>query len=173
MAAGLPERIDPLSWAESGHRLQGRLSVSDMPRLQESLYSTESKGSIHIDLEGGIDDNGTRYLRGRIEAKLEVPCQRCLRAMQLALGVDVALGLVSSPAKADYLAEPYEALMVEGRSMALAGIVEDELLLAIPIVAMHADAECLPAGTLEADAVDVPERRENPFAVLARLKKQS
>lgn len=169
MAAGLPERVDPLSWAESGHRLQGSLAVSDMPRLQESLYSTESKGSILIDLQGGIDDNGTRYVRGRIEAVLEVPCQRCLRAMTLALGVDVALGLVSSHAKADYLAEPYEALVVETRSMSLAGIVEDELLLALPIVAMHGDGECMPATA--ADGGEDAKRRANPFAVLSQLKK--
>jgi len=51
-------------------------------------------------------------------------------------------------------------------------IVEDELLLALPIVAMHAEPACQPDDRPgEAMQDDTQGERPNPFAALARLKK--
>lgn len=172
MAAGLPELVDPLSWAEAGHRLQGRLRVSGMSRLQASLYSVDEDAEVDIDLQGGIDEQGIRYLRGWVQGVLTVPCQRCLQAMALTVDSRVAVGLVNGHSQADDLPEPYEALVLDSRTIPLAKIVEDELLLALPIVAMHAEPDC--HSRYQPDAV--PEKqaqgeKPNPFAVLAQLKK--
>lgn len=172
MAAGLPELIDPLSWAASAHRLQGRLSLSAMPRLRDALRSGNGEGTVDIDLQCGIDDQGIRFIRGPVHAVVTVPCQRCLRNMELTLHADVALGVVTGPAQADYLPEPYEALVVNNRTVALSRIVEDELLLVAPIVAMHDEPGCRPdTKALEGRQDGVREAKKNPFAVLERLKK--
>lgn len=172
MAAGLPELIDPLSSAASAHRLQGRISVSAMPRLMDALHSERGEGSVDIDLQCGVDDQGIRFIRGPIDAVVTVPCQRCLQDMELPLHTEMALGVVTSPAQADYLPEPYEALVVNSRTVALAKIVEDELLLVAPIVAMHDDPACRSDAEAEDGTKDMPrEAKKNPFAVLERLKK--
>jgi len=172
MAAGLPEFIDPLSWAESGHRLQGALRVSDMSRLKASLHSPDGDGEIQVDLQAGVDEQGVRFVRGRIRGVLTVTCQRCLEAMALTVDSRVALGLVMSHSETDLLPEPYEGLVLDRRSIPLMRIVEDELLLALPIVAMHAEPACQPDDRPgEAVQDDTQGERPNPFAALARLKK--
>lgn len=172
MAAGLPEFIDPLSWAETGHRLQGRVRVRDMSRLREALHSPDGDGEIEFDLQAGIDEQGVRFLRGRIGGVLTVTCQRCLEALELPVDSRVALGLVTSHSQTDNLPEPYEGLVLESRSIPLIRIVEDELLLALPIVAMHTEPECRPDMQAEQPAgEDVQGKAPNPFAVLERLKK--
>lgn len=172
MVAGLPEFIDPLSLAESGRRLQGTLCVRDMPRLKAFLHSPAGDGVVQVDLRAGIDEQGVRFLGGSIRGVLTVTCQRCLEAMELSVDSRVALGLVTSHAQTDHLPEPYEGLVLETRQIPLIGIVEDELLLALPVVAMHAEPACgADARPREAGPDDTQGVSPNPFAVLARLKK--
>lgn len=172
MAAGLPEFIDPLLWAESGHRLQGRMRVRGMSRLKAFLHSPDGDGEVELDMQAGIDEQGVRFLRGRIQGVLTVTCQRCLEAMELPVDLRVALGLVTSHSQTDNLPEPYEGLVLESRSIPLMRIVEDELLLALPIVAMHAEPACRPgAPSQDQGRDDTGGERPNPFAVLGRLKK--
>lgn len=172
MAAGLPEFIDPLSLAESGRRLRGTLRVRDMSRLKASLHSPDGDGEVEVDLRAGIDEQGVRFLRGSIRGVLSVTCQRCLEAMELPVDSRVALGLVTNHAQTDRLPEPYEGLVLETRQISLIGIVEDELLLALPIVAMHAEPACqAEARPMDAGPDDGRGGSANPFAVLARLKK--
>jgi len=146
--------------------------VSAMPRLMAALHCREGAGTVEIDLQCGIDDQGIRFMRGRIDVSVTVPCQRCLQDMLLPLHSDVALGVVTSPAQADYLPEPYEALVVKSRTLALARIVEDELLLVAPIVAMHDRPGC-GADTAAPDGRQDAAQgvKKNPFAVLKGLKK--
>lgn len=144
-----------------------------MPRLMAALHAEDgSSGAVEIDLQCGIDDQGIRYIRGHIDAVVTVPCQRCLQDMQLPLHTEMALGVVASPAEADYLPEPYEALVVKTRTVPLASIVEDELLLVAPLVAMHDTPGCR-ADAEESDehVGDEAGTVKNPFAVLKILKK--
>lgn len=173
MAERLPKFVNPYSLAESGRRLTGRLDVTDMPRLGQLLFSAEGQGFIDIDLGWGIDEQGVRFVDGQVDAVLQVPCQRCLQAMWLPVHADVCLGIVSSQQRADMLPGPYEALVTEARNMALKTIVEDELLLALPTVAMHAERDCNPYYADETQDDDGQDKDENPFAVLARLKNKS
>jgi uncharacterized protein len=101
-----------------------------------------------------------------------------MEGMRFPVAAKVALGIVSSPADAERLPEQYEPLQMTGEEVTVAGIVEDELILALPIVAMHKIEEC-PGGanTLAAQSAggegnteDADARRKNPFAALAQLK---
>jgi len=111
-------------------------------------------------------------LQGRLQAQLALTCQRCLEAVMVPVDVDVDLLLVRSEEDADALADDADFLVLDAEGqLALADALEDELLLALPLVPLHDDCESAHVNApLEEDEPAVPVR-ENPFQVLASLKK--
>lgn len=167
----LPERIDPYRFAETRRILEGWLDIASMRRLAGKL--AEDTGEVKVQLEFGVDNEGVRYVRGRLQAVLVVTCQRCLGAMPFEVDTEVCLGMIADESLADRLEEPYEPLVVGDEPLYLRDIIEDELILALPVVARHADAGCAGETSTEPEeeqASGSGEERENPFAALAKLK---
>lgn len=171
MLRPLPDLIDPLHLAESGRVLHGRMALSKLTRLAGSLH--DANGELVLALAGARQGK-VRTLQGRVETTLKLVCQRCLEPMDQVLDVSFTLALVNSEAQAEQLPGDIEPLLVTGTTLALAELVEDELILALPLVALHAlDSPCggramlAPAAAAESDA---EQPRKNPFAVLAQLK---
>ncbi len=84
------------------------------------------------------------------------------------------LGLVKSESEGDRLPDRYEPLIVETGSVSVAAIVEDELILALPIIARHPELEACSAQVplvkgLRQDEGEAPKERVNPFSVLGKL----
>lgn len=165
----LPVHIDPVRFAETGRELQGRLALSEMERL--SAMSLESGGEAVVELSFGVDHEGIRYMRGRITAELVVQCQRCLGPLPLKLAAELMLAIVREGDSRE-LPSYYEPLSVGSEPIFLRDIIEDELMLSLPIVPKHAEGQCpAPSGTVN-DTTDSGGAVEgNPFAVLAGLKR--
>ncbi len=95
--------------------------------------------------------------------------------MTYPLNLEVSLGLVRSEAEGDRLPSSYEPLLVSGPGLSLYRILEDEIILALPIVSMHDGKTC----PVETDFSTMPvdergsEERENPFAVLEKIRGKS
>ena len=87
------------------------------------------------------------------------------------LDLDFRLGLVHSQEAAGQLPGRYEPLLVTAEPALIADIVSDEVLLALPIVALHHDRADCRALSKEYQSPDGAQR-ENPFAVLAELKQK-
>ena len=169
MSGGWPATIDPAQLAEQGAALSGELPVTSMPRLAELCL--DKRGSVVVDLKFGCDGvERLRFMRGRVQAQVRLTCQRCLEPMTLTVDTQPNL-LVLRPGERDELQQQDDAIVV-ARPMPLSAFVEDELLLALPMVPMHPLAEC-PARAHIANAtpVAVPtKRRTNPFAGLKTSK---
>lgn len=179
----LPEFVDPIRLAEMGQALKGQVAVADMSRLAAALGIPSliaqplTQGEVDADLVFGVDGQGIRYMRGHLRAELNVMCQRCLQPMILPLQVNISLGMAQTLDAAERLPDGYEPLMVpqvNGQSQhLLAVIIEDELLLALPVAPMHA-VQCLPRkdALVEVVAEALPsEGKKRPFAELAQLQK--
>jgi len=112
-------------------------------------------------------------ITGRVTAELVLICQRCLQPMNLAVCSEVALSPVRGLEESARLPEILDPLLVEDASVRLRDIVEDELIMKVPTIARHEEGAC--ELTIEAAVEDQTEdqRAENPFAVLASLKKSS
>lgn len=169
----LPVRIDPERLAETGRSLRGRLPLADLSRLAESLVDTD--GAVTIELEFGIDPVGVRYMRGRIEAQVRLICQRCMEPMEYRLEANLNVGLASDEAHAELLPESYEPMVVSHEPLFLQDIIEDELILSLPIVPRHEPENCPATKVLEQAAVGEEKevedgKADNPFAILAKLK---
>ena len=165
MLEQLPVIIEPLRLAEAGRQLHGRLPLAEFRRLAPALH--EVRGEVEVEIEFGKDELHIAYMRGRLRTQLQLICQRCLQPMALPVDAEFALGLVTTDEAAEQLPADYEPLMVSG-PMELAGIIEDELILAVPFVPLHPIGQC-PAQTGQEGRLE--DKTPHPFAVLARLKK--
>jgi uncharacterized protein len=81
---------------------------------------------------------------------------------------------VSSIDQANRLPEDFEPLLVEGDTIPLTDLIEDELLLSLPTYPKHqhscfaANSDKIKTTTSVPDSSSLPE---NPFSILATLKK--
>lgn len=151
--------IDGFEFARSGARLSGNWQVKDFPRLREARYA--SHGTLRYVLQGVSQEQGRPALRLRVDGILHLSCQRCLEPLEFGLRSEALLLLFGHEAEIAVLdAEGPECIVAE-REMSVLDLVEDEVLLAIPIAPRH--EQCSPQ---EADA-SAAQRR--PFAGLRAL----
>ena len=151
---------------------QGALPIASLRRLAEVLAGTN--GEVRYELDFGRDEFGTAYVDVRVQAPLELTCQRSLEPFVLLTGVDARLGLIRSEREESSLPPGCEPLLIaEDGKLNLSDVIEDELLLAVPLVPVN------PESSLPEDVVDpgteafvAEDRADNPFAVLRELKKQ-
>lgn len=147
---------------------EGRLPLSGMPRLRPVLVDAD--GDCRFEVEFGVDAMGMRYVEVRAEAELPLLCQRTLERFLHPVRIDQRLGLITDESQEAALPEGVEPLLLDASGeLNPAGLVEDELILAVPVVPIDpASAE------IEAEWPDEAEEEEkpNPFAALAALKEQ-
>ena len=167
MSVALPERVDASRMVQARRSFQGRLPLASLARLRQSLAASD--GVADYDLEFGRDELGIAYLAVRVDAELPLTCQRTLEVFRLPVHVDQRLGLVHDESEEAALPPGYEPLLIADGALNLADVVEDELILALPVVPLKPGAplEWDDAAPDEAD----DEAKPNPFAALAKLKK--
>lgn len=167
MSERLPVHLDPVNLADRGREVAGIVPIAAFERLAPSLHSRE--GELDAVLRFGQDDAGRRTLHARVTGALELVCQRCLAPCELEVDADMAVVLVESEAEAEALPEELDALIVGGqRSMHTVDMIEDELILGLPLVPRCADdAVCRPAvELLDSEALESGGQageRQRPF----------
>lgn len=157
--------IDPIQLADKGARLEGELPVKGLSRL--AGMCADDAGMVRLDLvfeRSPVD--GLRAMRGTIAAHIYSTCQRCMERFALELKSEPRV-LLLRPGEREDLLDAEEVMLVE-QPLTLGTLVEDELLLEMPMVPMHPADRC-PSGHLTRQ-----ESREaapsSPFSVLEKLK---
>lgn len=186
MSALLPEHIDILRLAKQGCKLSGRLFLNEMPRFKQYVATEESNNEVanfaDIEVELDVDDQHIAFIRGSAQASVAMICQRCLKPMKVDINTHFLLGAVENEAKIEKLPAQYEPLEISEKLVSLSAIIEDELILALPLVALHKQDQCtvkMPGNQqvkeqrekIEAEAKIVAKERNNPFSILSTLKK--
>lgn len=173
-----PLKLDVEAFARDAGQLEGEWSMVDLPRLAESA-SEESPAASWPPLRWSV--RGERltpraaepqtWLHLEAEAIVSLVCQRCLQPYAQPLAVQRSLRFVRDEDLAAQLdADSDEDVLAMSRSLDLRELIEDELLLELPLVPRH--EEC-PQPLVHADEELLePEQDEkpNPFAALAALK---
>lgn len=135
----LPERIVPVRLADRGVRLCGRLAVCGMERLRVCLC--DATGTAVLEVHFFRDRDGLRFVEGVVSASLRIECQRCMEPMDLTLRSEIKAQLMEGTVGAQ--SRPgYEGWTPSRGPVLLSEFVEEELLLALPMVSMHADGQC-------------------------------
>lgn len=163
----LPQQINILREIEQASSLQGEAKVKDMSRLLSSL--SDDSGNVEIDFHFGKDKDNIKFLKGHIHGVLKLICQRCLQPMDYVIDDEICLSPVLSDGQAKALPDHYEALLVNREGQKLLPIIEDELILRLPIVALHDTDEC--HANIKVTEPAKSEQKDNPFArELSKLK---
>ena len=160
-----PEVIDGLEFARNGRELRGAIEVARLERLREHLY--DDAGTVEYALRGALNAHGKPVISIEASGALRLRCQRCLGPMPFRLDARRQLLLVQGT---DELADPAEEDETVDSVPAQAytdvtAMVEDEILLCLPISPRHADQSCAPPAAADIAAI------ESPFAALAKLKR--
>lgn len=165
----IPEFVDPYRLAEQSLQLDGLVKLVDMQRLKASCMNIGDTDAATVSMQFGVDEQKQPYIKGHMHADLGLQCQRCLERFTYEIISDFALGIVKSLDEEKALPDHYEPAMVRDGQLALRELIEDELILNLPIIPRHEPDVCkvkLP----HADAGWDESESENPFKVLQSLK---
>jgi uncharacterized protein len=158
-----PAFIEPLYLAGRKQRLDGFLPLNAMERLREIIC--EDSGTIEYHLQLGRDDMEIPYIKGNFKVTLKLICQRCLNPFDLYMYTDVNIGLAMSETEIERLPGQYEPMLLTADQISLLTLIEDEVLLGVPMVPLHDSESCPTAGIKE----EYKPGKESPFAALKDL----
>ena len=149
---------------------EGEVALSELKRLGE-LLQLDDAGVVGRNiavtfefLRSGFD---VPMLAGHLQTSLELECQRCLKPLEFPMELDFRLLIDASDELLSQSSE--DTLYSDDGYIDIAEVVEDELILAIPLVAMHEDTACNENWRDSELPAEAP-MKENPFAVLQQLK---
>ncbi len=174
-----PQHLDIVAFARDGLRLQGEGALASWPRLAEEQHGdTLSAGPVHWQLQGRAvtQPGASDQLWLDLKASLELPmqCQRCLNPVLESVQADRSFLFVADEVAAQALDDEVEEdVLVISRDFDAMALVEDELILSLPLVPLHQVCpEALPMSVAD-PAFEAASERPNPFGVLASLKTSS
>lgn len=171
-----PRRLDVAAFAAAGGTLSGEWPLSDFARLPEA--PDEARSSVADPVRWQADGRMARLvgvglqpaLHLRAQAKLVLRCQRCLGPLSAIVQAERHIGFVDGEDAAAALdAESDDDVLARVPALDLRELVEDELLLALPLVPRHdVCPDPLPLRDPEDAALS---DAGNPFAALAALRR--
>ena len=120
--------------------IAGFVPLEKLDRFRGLLASKQ--GSVFVELDFSTDDSGQRIISGHISANVVVICQRCLEPLGIALEDDIRLALLKDETKISSLDVELDPWICPDNKLDLASLVEEQLMLCIPIVSYHEAADC-------------------------------
>ncbi|NQZ79782.1 MAG: 23S rRNA accumulation protein YceD [Colwellia sp.] len=165
----LPITIDPKRSAQRKLVCEGRFELSGMNRLLAVCENTSEQVKVNVNFN--MDERGLIVISGTSSVLVTLICQRCTDAFEQLLEVSFTFSPVKDADEEAELPSYYDAIELdENGEINLRELVEDELLLEIPLIPRHSIEDC----KAPADSVwgELPEELEkpNPFDVLKQLK---
>lgn len=166
MQKQLPETANFVRQVELNRTIEGNYPLAKLGRLGDTVLSNE--GDVAVKLEFGRSV-GFACLKARISAKLLVTCQRCLKPMVTEVVGNFKLALVNSEEDFELLPDEFEPYLLEGEEQSIIDLIEDELLLSLPMVTVHETA-CSDFMTSQEKVTQEAKEAAHPFAALKALK---
>jgi uncharacterized protein len=195
-----PRELDIFEFARSGRQAAGSVRVSELPRMlnevpadapdRDSVFTWQAEGSTQPELQDDGSEAAQPYLRLAVHGCAWLECQRCLTPYEQRFDIDATYRLVLSEEEAqEYPLDDDELDVIVGsRQFDLVDLIEEELLLGLPLVPKHEVCpqvhESLVSGVgasgVEDDAAFDEETpgddesepsRPNPFSALASMKR--
>ena len=144
---------------------EGDLTLTGMIRLNELVGSQDQ--TLKIQFEFLVSDFETPMIVGNIQGEIVMECQRCLQALEKP--IDISYRLLVDADDAIVAESGLDSVYSDDGIIDIREVVEDELILSLPLVATHEEMDCNEYWRISEDTDEIPER-ENPFSVLEKLK---
>ena len=158
--------------------ISGEELLQNYERLAQELQAPAPDLTLKWQATGesrtAVDGSVRPAIHLQVQANVPLTCQRCMEAVHTPIDVDRHFIFVPDEATAAAMDDDSEDDVLEmSTDFNLLGLIEDEVLMALPLVPRH---DSCPAGVVQSaqtdDFNDVAEEKPNPFAALAALKSQ-
>jgi uncharacterized protein len=171
MSVSLPAFVDAWRMVEERRIFEGVLPIAGFERLRGLLANDAGDATYRI--EFARSELGGASLLLDVSAPLTLTCQRTLEPFVHPVDLHARLGLIVHEREEAALAPGFEPLLVPSDGhIDPAAVIEDELVLAIPLVPVSPDSEWPEEGRgTGPENKPGEENKPNPFAVLRELKK--
>jgi uncharacterized protein len=163
-----PAVIDALEFARSAQESSGSVPVSALERLEDLLY--DSVGTLHWTIKGRRDERNRPLLDLAVGGELHLQCQRCLGLLEYPVTVRNSLLVVPEGVQQpeDDLEDPEAPDTIDAKpDLDLSALVEDEVLLSLPLAPRHAEGACESRFETQSQESAAPKA----FEKLAALKR--
>ena len=168
------------AFAQEGVALVESTPLQKMERLAQEASGLQPdfivKWQARGELRPGTGGEDDIWLHLAAEATVPLTCQRCMGVVEIPVEVDQWYRFVATEdiamAEDDHSEED---LLVMEPQFDLLAVLEDELLMALPLVPMHEQCPVAPklhAGQTDAAGDPDSGKKPNPFAVLAQFKEK-
>lgn len=170
------QHLDIAAFAQGEHTLQGQTPLAAYPRFAEEVLGDPAAESVTWHAQGQWQAQtggaGHAWLVLDVHTQATLTCQRCLQPVEVPLEVQRDFRFVKDEATAQAQDDDSEEdLLVMSRDFDLQTLIEDELLMALPLVPQHGICpQPLAFDDAAAHVEDAPEK-PHPFAALAQLRK--
>ncbi len=160
--------FDSLEFAREGRSVSGSVPVSALPRLLELLEGA-AENALECVISGRRDQENS-WLSLKISGQFDLACQRCLGPMPFVVELETELQVIApgQPWPDEELDDGALRLGADAiaadTAQLLTDLIEEEVLLAVPIAPKH-DSDCAPLARGD------DKQATSPFAMLAQLKK--
>jgi uncharacterized protein len=167
----LPKKLDPNKSAQLRSKYDGVYLASEMLRYSSAVAAV--KAEVPVKIEFSKDAQSLTYFSGEVHSQVQLICQRCNKAFEHLVQTEFCFTPVQGMEQTDLLPDAYEPVQVDDQGeVDIFKLLEDELILSLPIVPLHSPEECsVKAENMQFGEIEPGPVRENPFAVLKELKR--
>ena len=162
---GAHGRFDAFELSAAGSDLAGEIDARSLPRATDQLAAGADAAPIRWRISGRKDALGRPLLTVRLDGAVPLVCQRCLQPFVSAVAQQTDLLLARDETELAQLDADETEVVLANATLDARNLVEDELLLSLPLSPRHGEEECAAARRLTAD-----DGKQSPFAGLAALK---
>jgi uncharacterized protein len=158
----------------------GFLEISALPRVAEEASSIEPGDGFDWEVKTHFANSPgsepQQILELAVKGRIHLVCQSCLQDFGLDLTQDSRFVLVATEEEADAFPMEDDQLepLVASQHFDLLGLIEDEILLSMPLIPKHPEGACQPHASSfgeVGEAQDASEKPQNPFNILKNMKK--
>ena len=170
----LPTYVDTRKVFLQQEEISGSVALEKLPRFADSL--ADNQGVINVELRFSTNESNLKVIKGHLSARVEVFCQRCLEPLGIELEEEISLILLEEDSAATKLDPHFDPWISGEYKLVLAELVEEQLLLCMPIVNFHESKNCLNNLDYQNNGIEQTGEQEqvateSPFTVLKELKK--
>lgn len=165
----LPEQVDHRRLVSDQAILQGTIPIHRFSRLVRLVES--DNGNAQIRLEFRKRKKQQTLVVGKASLEASLICQACLESLTIPLEIAVQLILVSSESELLALKQDEDGLLVDSKLVTLVDLVEDELIVSLPMVPRHSFGTCELFS--QKPGQDDMKETHQPFAALSKMQEDS
>ncbi|AOY44856.1 MULTISPECIES: YceD family protein [unclassified Psychrobacter] len=174
VSTSMPEHISLDKWADTGFEWSGEVDPNSFERLAATLSAEHDQSNTQLNAEL-YRRNNVLHLAFTLTGDVWLTCQRCLQPIAIDLSDDYNIALLENDSQVRLIDEEQDYLLLDEivteqspeRLLPFKKLVEDEILLKIPMAPKHDDCEM---SVEQFGEIPEEEENENPFAALASLK---